>query len=104
MTQFEIDKLTSDRYRLVGELDMASAKTLHEVLDPLARANHRLVLDLEDLTFIDSSGIRALLGLSERLNGAAPLVLSNVPTGIQRVLDIVGLESLPGIEVERGDG
>jgi hypothetical protein len=33
------------------------------------------------------------------LNGAAPLVLDNVPASVQRVLDIVGLESLPGIEV-----
>jgi hypothetical protein len=34
------------------------------------------------------------------MNGSAPLVLSNVPHGVQRLLDIVGLASLPGIEVD----
>jgi hypothetical protein len=37
--------------------------------------------------------------LAARLDGAAPLVLDNVPAAVQRVLDIVGIESLPRIEV-----
>lgn len=102
MTQFEIRKVASGRFCLSGELDMASAKSLHEALEPVVRGDAHIVLDLEELTFIDSSGIRALLDLSHRLNGAAPLALVNVPDAVQRVLDIVGLESLPGIEVVAG--
>ena len=34
------------------------------------------------------------------MNGSGPLTLGNVPRGVQRILDIVGLESLPGIVVE----
>ena len=99
MTQFEIDQVSPERYRLGGELDMASAKTLQEALEPVVKGKQRLVLDLSELTFIDSSGIRALLELANRLNGAAALELSNVPVGVQRVLDIIGLDALPGIEV-----
>jgi len=100
MTDLEITQVDPERYRLRGELDMASAVTFGNALTPVVQDCSRLVLDLEDLAFIDSSGLRALVQLSERMNGSAPLVLSNVPHGVQRLLDIVGLASLPGIEVD----
>jgi len=100
MTDLEITQVDPERYRLRGELDMASAVTFGNALTPVVQDCSRLVLDLEDLAFIDSSGLRALVQLSEQMNGSAPLVLSNVPHGVQRLLDIVGLASLPGIEVD----
>jgi anti-anti-sigma factor len=96
VTQLDIVEVAPNRYRISGELDMDSAPAIEQALRV---DGERLTLDLEDLTFIDSSGLHALVTLSARLNGAAPLVLDNVPAGVQRVLDIVGLESLPGIEV-----
>ena len=101
MTDLEITQVSPERYRVRGELDMASAEILREALQPVAGAQGHLVLDVEELTFIDSSGIRALVQLSSSMNdGVAPLVLSNVPASVQRLLDIVGLEALPGIKVE----
>jgi anti-anti-sigma factor len=102
MTAFEITRVDPERYRLSGELDMASAPTLDDALQPVVDAHHQLVLDLEGLTFIDSYGLRSLVQLSKRMNGAAPLVLDKVPVSVQRVLDIVGVETLPGIEVSNG--
>jgi len=57
-------------------------------------------LDVGEITFIDSSGLRALLDLSQQMNGSAPLVLSQVSPSVRRLLDVVGLEAVPGIEVE----
>jgi len=103
MTDFVITEVADDRFRLSGELDMASAPTLEDALMPVAEANGRLTLDLGELSFIDSSGIRSFVELSGKLNASAPLVLTNVPAGVRRLLDIVGLETLPNIEV-RADG
>jgi len=100
MTPFRINQVSRERYGLSGELDMASAETLRDALRPVVAADGHLVLDLEELTFIDSSGIRALVDLAERMNGAAPLVLSNVPAGVRRLFDVIGLDTLPGIEIE----
>jgi len=100
MTDLEITAVSPERYRLSGELDMASAGVMQESLEPAVRAGGNLVLDVGELTFIDSSGIRAFVALAERMNGAAPLVLSNVSTSARRLFDIIGLETLPGIEVE----
>ena len=82
---------------------MASASTLRDALEPVVEAQRGLVLDVGELTFIDSSGLRALVQLSSQMNGSAPLVLSQVPPSVRRLLDVVGLEAIPGIEVE-GDG
>ena len=103
MTEFEITQVSPERYKLSGELDMASAETLRDAVKPMVQTDGRLVLDVGEITFIDSSGLRALVQLSEQMNGAAPLVLSEVPPSVRRLLDVVGLEAIPGIEVE-GDG
>ena len=101
MTDLEIIQVSPERYRVSGELDMASAETLHKALEPIAGARDYLVLDVQQLTFIDSSGIRALVQLSTGMDhGGGALVLSNVSASVQRLLDIVGLEALPGITVE----
>jgi anti-sigma B factor antagonist len=100
VTQLKIDEAAPNRYRVSGELDMDSAPRLEEALAPLIEASEHFVLDLGELTFIDSSGLHALVKLSTRMNGSAPLTLGNVPASVQRILDIVGLESLPGIVVE----
>jgi anti-anti-sigma factor len=47
--------------KLRGELDMASADTVAERLDALRAAGERAVLDLDDLVFMDSSGLRVVL-------------------------------------------
>jgi len=100
MAPFEVTEISPGRYRMRGELDMASAETLLDAMRPIATADRPIALDLEELTFIDSSGIRAVVDLASSMNGAGPLVLSNVPASVQRVLDIAGLETLPGIRVE----
>jgi len=82
---------------------MASAETFRDAMQPVVRAEGRLILDVGEITFIDSSGLRALVQLSSQMNGSAPLTLSQVSPSVRRLLDIVGLEAIPGIEVE-GDG
>lgn len=47
---------------LVGELDAATAPTLQAAVEELCRAGAReVVLDLHELSFIDSSGLRVIL-------------------------------------------
>ena len=51
------------------------------------------MLDLEALTFIDSSGLRVLVALDERRarSQGATLALRNIPRHARRVLDLTGL-------------
>jgi anti-anti-sigma factor len=82
---------------LVGELDMATTPRLSEYLSTPAQTHHGLiVIDLRQLTFLDSTGVRALV----RADGYArrdgwSLAIIKGPQ-VQRVLELCGLtEVLP---------
>ncbi len=53
------------RMRLRGELDLAGAPTLSDRLRTLRERGEPVVLDLDELQFIDMSGLRALLAASD---------------------------------------
>ena len=53
----------SDRIqlKLIGELDMATARQLTEAFEVLPTGPYHLVVDVSELTFIDSTGVKAML-------------------------------------------
>jgi anti-anti-sigma factor len=62
---------------VVGELDIATSPRLYTTLDsPRARAAQSVVADLTGVTFIDSSGLRALLTAAENLAGRLQILPS----------------------------
>jgi anti-anti-sigma factor len=63
-----VDKRASRvRVELTGELDLASAKLLHERLEQVESGRPELlVLDLRRLRFMDSSGLREVIGAVRR--------------------------------------
>ena len=83
--------------RVVGDIDAHSAPSLQEkLLRDLEAAPRRLVLDLTDVNFLDSAGIRVLITLcrhsgqpSERLRLVMPR-----REGVRRALDLVAIERL----------
>jgi anti-sigma B factor antagonist len=88
------------RYRLVGELDLYSVDELTEGLKPKVAAGGDLRLDLSELTFLDSSGIRALLQLNAQLEDGS-LILERPSPFARRVMGVVGVgESLDGPRIE----
>jgi anti-anti-sigma factor len=51
--------------RLRGDLDLASADAVSERLEALSAENQPVLLDLDSLTFMDSSGLRVVLQAAE---------------------------------------
>lgn len=77
--------------RLSGELDIASVPRVEEALVPIERGG-RLVLDLRELSFIDSSGVRLLMTLDVRGRTEGwKLVIARRPGPVQNVLDLCGV-------------
>ncbi|MBW3608582.1 MAG: STAS domain-containing protein [Actinobacteria bacterium] len=73
-----------------GELDLANAATLQAQLDELRGAGFQhVMLDLRELTFIDSSAVRLILR-EDRLARSAGRRFSLIqgPPAVQRVLDV----------------
>ena len=79
---------------LAGELDLASAPKLEDELKRVeADGPAVIVLDLQSLSFMDSSGLRALLAADARAREAGRrLVLVRGDERVQRVLRITRLD------------
>ncbi len=91
-------------FRLVGELDISSARDLSDALTPLPQAGD-LTLDLSELEFIDSSGLHAIVLYAGSLNGAGgKLILANPTVMTERVFDIARLAEHPRIVIEATSG
>jgi anti-anti-sigma factor len=61
----EVREAGKVRVRLRGELDLASAPTASESLRRLRERGEAVLLDLDELEFIDMSGIRMLVAAAE---------------------------------------
>jgi anti-sigma B factor antagonist len=96
--QLEITS-TDEGFRLVGELDMATADDLSQLLRAAAANGEPVVLDLSRVTFMDSSGLRALLEGAELSRGSGSLVIVRPSAQVRRLLDISIPGGAPGLEV-----
>lgn len=79
-----------------GPLDAAAARIFREEIGRwhLPRST-TVVVDLDRVPFVDSSGISALLGLRKRVAAnQGRIVLRNVPDQVRRVLRVTRLDGL----------
>lgn len=85
---------------LVGELDMMTAPAYEEGLQQLYDEGARqITLNLEALSFIDSSGLSALVASLKRFRGVGGDVVLRSPTrATAKVLEICGLTQVFTIE------
>lgn len=87
---------------LCGELDLATAGQLRRCLAAVVQedpAPRRLVLDLSDLTFVDASGISALLTVQRSLDARGGRLLLRSPSRlVRRVVRVLDLEQLLPVE------
>ena len=83
--------------RLHGELDIDAAPDLERALLRSRPAGERVVLDLSELQFMDSTGLRVLLrARAAAEEGRWEIFLRDVPSNIQRLFDMTGVhEALP---------
>jgi anti-anti-sigma regulatory factor len=78
--------------RLAGELDFSSADALAAVLD--AHYHGELRFDLEDLTYVDVAGMRALRGRKRQR-----ITLLRPPAAVGRMIVLLGWDTDPDIVV-----
>jgi len=86
-----------------GEIDLANVNVFIERLFELsANGDQKIVLDLGDVVFVDSTVVNALFAAAPRIRsngGDMAIVLSD--SGVKRVFDIAGVDALYPIEPTR---
>jgi anti-anti-sigma factor len=87
---------------LTGELDMASAPELTKVLGQvITDGPQEIVLDFSGLSFIDSSGIAALVDAQHRLGDQKRrLSIHGARRGAVRVFEIAGLVDFLHVQID----
>lgn len=86
-------------FTLSGRLDTTTAPELDTVLEDVLPGAKELILDLRDLEYISSAGLRVLLKAQKFMrstNGA--MKLRNVPEAVLEVFDITGFSEFLTIE------
>jgi anti-sigma B factor antagonist len=87
-----------DPASLSGMIDSASAPELEkELLELIDGGTRNLVINLREVTFISSPGLKAILAAQIRVRRKIPpgeVVLAEIPSKLQEVLELVGLQHL----------
>ena len=83
------------RLAAVGELDLATAPQLERAFEAAFADDdaEMIVVDLTELSFMDSTGIHLLLRMSAACEDADRLRLIDGSRAVQRVLDITGVRA-----------
>lgn len=84
---------TSRSYRVSGEIDAHTAPALDEVIEQsLAAGSTMIRLCLNDVSFIDSSGLRVIIArTADARDAGGDLVLEQPGNAVSRVIEITGL-------------
>jgi len=95
--EFEVSSEARDGVVLVrvrGDVDLATAPRLDEVLTACWQPSARLVIDATDIPFMDSTGLGVLVKAAVRAREAGGSVaLVAVASRVRKVLAITGLDT-----------
>ncbi|TGE34638.1 anti-sigma F factor antagonist [Desulfosporosinus sp. Sb-LF] len=83
--------------RLNGELDMHTASMVRQAIDIEIekRGIRTVILNLEEVRFVDSSGLGVILGRYKKLLPlGGKLKISNVPPHIYKIMELSGLPKI----------
>jgi anti-anti-sigma factor len=87
--------------RVAGEVDMAAAPVLIDAILGASSSNptYEVVVDLDDVTFIDSMGLAALIEAHRRLiDQGVSLVIHSVSPTVRKLMDITGTAEHLGVD------
>jgi anti-anti-sigma factor len=90
-----------------GEIDLATVSLVRDAVERDHETGEDLVLDLREVGFMDTSGLRYVLEVVERASkDGFDVKLVRGPSAVQRVFEVSGLEPrLPFVdEPQAGDG
>ncbi|MDQ1379709.1 MAG: anti-sigma factor antagonist [Actinomycetota bacterium] len=81
---------------LEGELDLANCESLRAILREItSRKPARVVVNLAQLSFLDSSGIRCLIGVAQdTARTETTFVVSQPQAAVRRVMEVCGVDEL----------
>ncbi len=83
---------------LKGRLDTITSPELEKTIDALPSDVTVLILDMKELTYVSSAGLRVLLVAQKKMNRIGSMKLSSVCADVMDVLEMTGFADILVIE------
>ena len=83
---------------VVGRLDTTTAPALEKAINVDIGDTKNLVLDLKEMQYISSAGLRVLLSAQKKMQKIGSMKVSNVCQAVMEVLEMTGFADILVIE------
>lgn len=94
-----INRDTCGELLLIGRLDANTAEQVAEIADSVSERFENLVLNLSDLEYTSSAGLRMMLNLQRKMTRkGGTLKLKGVNDAVMEVLEMTGFASFLSFE------
>jgi len=81
-----------------GRLDTNTSPELEAKINEVIGNANKLIIDLGNLEYISSAGLRVLLGAAQVMEGKGDMVVRNVTEAVREVFDLTGFNNVFTIE------
>ena len=87
-------KGTEVTLHISGRLDTITAPELEKAINAMPEDAKELTLDMAEVTYISSAGLRVLLGAQKKMNKLGAMKLTGVCEAVMEVLEITGFADI----------
>lgn len=95
----EINKNATEAViRICGRLDTITAPALDKTINEGLGDTQNLILDMKDLEYISSAGLRVLLGAQKKMQKIGSMKVVNVCEAVMEVFEMTGFADILVIE------
>lgn len=79
---------------LEGRLDTVTAPKLEEEINAISPHLNELVLDLADIDYVSSAGLRVILAAQKKMTTQGSMAVANVCETVREVFDMTGFSTI----------
>ena len=83
---------------VAGRLDTTTAPTLDKTINEEIQTPKHLILDIKDVSYISSAGLRVLLGAQKKMQKIGTMKVVNVCAEVMDVFEMTGFADILVIE------
>lgn len=84
--------------KIEGRLDTTTAPTLEKTINDILDGVTELILDMNQLTYVSSAGLRVLLSTQKKMNKLGTMKLIGVCEEVMEVFEMTGFADILNIE------
>jgi anti-sigma B factor antagonist len=80
--------------RLAGRLDTITAPDLDKTINEDIKGTKNLVIDLKDIEYVSSAGLRVILAAQKKMNKVGAMKVTNVCQEVMEVFELTGFTDI----------